>query len=105
MKPITELHPLELLDASICESRCPEHECYSIREVHAELVRRLSDGYTTSLRKRAEEQQQSAEHRLLVNADLQRKIDMLKAKLNVIRDHALAEVPRVASIIEECDRP
>lgn len=108
MKPIQELNPQSLLDAIFCRGSCPEHRGYSPSEIQEEILRRLSDGYTESLRKRADDAQHSADHRALVNADLTRKVQRLENKVQKILAMACVPaaeyVPALADIIEECDR-
>lgn len=107
MIPIEELNPQFLMDAMTCECSCPEHEGYHFLDIRQEITRRLSDGYTESLRARADRAHHSASHRALVNADLTRKVLRLENKIQKILTMACVPaaeyVPALADIIKECD--
>lgn len=77
MKPITQLNNSSLLDASVCNGSCPEHEGYTPMAIREELERRLNE--RDALREKVK--------RILIMACVP----------------AAEYVPALADIIGECD--
>lgn len=100
---LTELERLKAAASEVCSHdprydgcpKCVAFEAYD-EALHAaagsliQAARRLGEleAYCASLRERAESERGSAEHRLLVNADLQRQLTTANARIAELEDEA-----------------
>lgn len=98
---LTELERLKAAASEVCSHdprydgcpKCVAFEAYD-EALHAaagsliQAARRLGEleAYCASLRERAESERGSAEHRLLVNADLQRQLTTANARIAELED-------------------